>query len=254
MKKMTDEEYNKLEGYRATQFKDIAKYGLFDTLNPMPRQESKAFEFGTLLHTLVLEREEVAKRYAQPLDRPKRSNADKEAHADYAEANKDKILVDAKDMQQAIEMSEVVLNRYGKIIERSLRELVFETSIDGIKLKAKIDIYDPKSGYIIDLKSTADDLQKVTQNSWDYGYSLQAGFYERVVIDSDLNYLNFGFLFSSKKDKRALMYECSQNFMEHGRAEFARVFDLVQRYENSQEIEDAVKVLNMPKWYMEKQA
>jgi len=252
MKKMNDEEYNKIEAYRATQFKDIAKFGLFDMLNPVPRTESKAFEFGSLLHTLVLEREEVIKRYVQPLDIDKRSKANKEAHSQYAIEHKDKIIVDAKDMQLAIEMSEVVLKRYGAIIDRSSKELVFETSIDGIKLKAKIDIYDEKSGFIIDLKSTADSLLKVTSNSWDYGYSLQAGFYERVVVDNDLNYNNFGFLFASKKDKRALMYECSQQFMTYGRDEFARVFELVQKYEENKEVSDAVKTLNMPSWWLEK--
>ncbi len=252
MKKMTDSQYNELDGWRATQFKDIAKYGLFDTLNPVLRTESKAFEFGSLFHTLVLEREEVINRYAQPLDRPRRSNADKEAHAEYAEANKDKIIVDAKDMQLAIEMSDVVLKRYGKIIERSKRELVFEHSIDNIKLKAKIDIYDEKSGFIIDLKSTADDLRKVTSNSFEYGYPLQSAFYETVVNGNGLNYTNFGFLFGSKKDKRALLYECDYNFMEYGREEFARVFGLIQAYTNSEEIVDAVKSLSLPNWYLEK--
>jgi hypothetical protein len=251
MVKMSDHDYNLLDGWRASTFKDVAKFGLFDSLTPVPRVEKPVFEFGTLLHTLVLERDEVTKRYAQPLDLPRRSNAEKEAHAQYAKENEGKILVDANDMQKAIDMSEVVLKRYGKIIERAHREVVLTTEVSGVKLKIKVDILDEYSGFIIDLKSTGDSLTKVTQNAFDYGYPLQAYFYKKVANRCGIDAPNSGFLFASKQDLRALLYECGGEFMKYGKECFDDVFKLVLAYETSGEITDAVKMLHLPKWLMD---
>lgn len=53
--KMSDADYNALEGWRCTSFKNVQKFGLFDELNPPHRVEKPAFTFGSALHCAVLE-------------------------------------------------------------------------------------------------------------------------------------------------------------------------------------------------------
>ena len=62
-KKISDEEYNALEGWRSTSFKNVQKYGLFDELNPPHRVEKQVFTFGNALHCAVLENERFDKDY-----------------------------------------------------------------------------------------------------------------------------------------------------------------------------------------------
>ena len=55
--KMSDAEYNALNGWRCTSFKNVQKFGLYDELNPPHRIEKPAFTFGSALHCAVLENE-----------------------------------------------------------------------------------------------------------------------------------------------------------------------------------------------------
>ena len=54
---ISDADYNAMNGWRCTSFKNVHKFGLFDELNPPHRVEKPAFTFGSALHCAVLENE-----------------------------------------------------------------------------------------------------------------------------------------------------------------------------------------------------
>jgi len=62
-KKISDADYNAMEGWRCTSFKNVQKFGLYDELNPPHRVEKDAFVFGSALHCAVLENERFDKDY-----------------------------------------------------------------------------------------------------------------------------------------------------------------------------------------------
>jgi hypothetical protein len=250
---MTEEEYNALHGYRSTSFKEIFEYGLYDHILPAPRKERAAFTFGNLLHTMVLEPEELKKRYAPMFesDLNKNTNKYKELKKEFEAENAGKIIVSREDYDKAVTMREVVMNRYGNIIETSKREIVFQHETeDGIKLKVKMDCINEKYGLIFDLKSTGDELNRnnVQWNCQKYNYDLQAAFYESVAKGAGANVEQFAFLFSSSNDYRALMYKADGFFMERGRAKFGEVYEKVLAYHEKgmEAVSDAVLDLSVP--------
>ena len=251
MLEMSDDDYNKLEGYRSTDFKEIAKYGFYDHLYPPARIEKPAFAFGSMFHCMVLEPEDFKKRYAPMFesDLNKNTNAYKEQRTAFIEENAGKEIISREDYDLASNMRDTVMLRYGDIIESSKREIVMtHTTEDGILLKAKIDCFSEQHGLIFDLKSTAESIDRTnTQwNSEKFLYQLQAAFYEMVVHGNGIKTNQFAFLFSSKDDYRALMYKADGFFMERGRAKYGEIYEKVLQYKTDGIISDAVMDLSVP--------
>jgi len=248
---MSDDEYNKLNGYRSTDFKEIAKYGLYDHLYPPARIDKPAFAFGSMFHCMVLEPEKFDAQYAPMFesDLNKNTNLYKEQKAEFEKANAGKEIVSREDYDLASNMRDTVMLRYGNILEKSVREIVMtHTTDDGIALKAKIDCFSEEYGLIFDLKSTGDSIDRnnTQWNSEKFLYQLQAAFYETVVHGNGINTNQFAFLFASKADYRALMYKADGFFMERGRDKLAEIYAKVLKYKTDGIIDDAVMDLSVP--------
>ena len=256
---MTEEEYNALPGYRSTAFKEIFEYGLYDYIIPAPRKERQAFTFGNLLHTMVLEPGEFDKRYAPMFesDLNKNSTKYKELKNEFEQENAAKIIVSHEDYEKASTMRDVVMMRYGHIVEASKREIVFQyVTEDGIKMKVKIDCMNEQHGLIFDLKSTSDELNRnnVQWNCQKYNYDLQAAFYESVAKGAGVDVRQFAFLFSTQYDYRALMYKADGFFMERGRSKYGEVYEKVLAYHEKgmAAVSDAVIELSVPSKILDK--
>ena len=79
----------------------------------------------------------------------------------------------------------------------------------GTQLKARLDGYDPTTGWVIDLKTTRDASYPSFKSAlWNLGYGLQASFYRRVARIAGLNVTGFAFL-------------CVENTAPHGVAVYA---------------------------------
>jgi len=248
---LSDEEYNNIGGYRSTGIKNIIKYGMFDYLKPEGiKRGGVALDFGIYFHKLVLEEETVADEYALPLEMEypeiiglnKNTTAYKDAKKLYALENIDRTIITAEDHSLAHKMKSVVMNRYGKIIERAKKEIVFSyTDENGIKRNCKVDIYDEATGNMFDLKSSAEEihLDNVRYISAKYGYDTSGAWYYDVIKGAGGDVSGFGLLFSSKADYRALLYRPSNFFLEIGRAKYGKAYEKIMKYEKEGIIDDA---------------
>jgi len=248
---LSDEEYNNLRGYRSTGIKSIIKYGMFDFLKPEGvKRGGVALDFGIYFHTLVLEPEKIDDLYAPPLeiDNPavkglnKLTNIYKDAKKIYDLENLDRTILSMDDYELAKNMREVVMNRYGKIIERAKREVVFSyTDENKIKRNCKVDIYDELSGNMFDLKSSSEEiyLDNIRYVSAKYGYDTSGAWYYDVIKGAGGDVSGFGLLFSSKADYRALLYRPSNFFLEIGRAKYGIAYEKILDYEQNGNISDA---------------
>ena len=248
---MTDEEYNNIGGYRSTGIKDIIKYGMFDYLKPEGvKRGGVALDFGIYFHTLVLEPEKIDDLYAPPLEVEapealglnKLTNAYKAIKKTYELENLDRTILSMDDYNLAKNMREVVMNRYGKLIERSLREIVFSgKDNNGIVRNCKVDLYDEQTGNMFDLKSTAEEisLDNVRYVSSKYGYDVSMAWYIDAINEAGGDANKFGLLFSSKMDYRALLYKPTSHLIEIGRTKYAKAYEKILRYEKENIIDDA---------------
>lgn len=253
---MTDEEYNKIGGYRSTGVKSILKYGMFDYLQPEGvKRGGVALDFGIYFHTLVLEPEKINDLYALPIEveRPelvglnKLTTEYKQAKKLYDLENIDLIITTLEDHKLAHNMREVVMKRYGKIIERAKREVVFTYKDEnGIRRSCKVDIYDEQTGNFFDLKSTAEevDLKNIRYVSSKYGYDTSASWYYDAIRGAGADPKGFGLLFSSKADYRALLYKPSNFFLEIGRQKYGVAYEKILAYEKEGIVSDAFMELD----------
>lgn len=257
---MTDADYNKIGGYRSTGVKQIIKYGMFDYLHPEGiKKGGPALDFGIMFHKLVLEFEAFKGDYAMPLEieypefkgMNKLTNVYKKAKADFEMENLDRIILDEADYSLALNMRDVVMMRYGKIIERALKEIVFSyVDENSIRRSCKVDIYDEQTGNFFDLKSTAEenDLKNIQYVSSKYGYDTSYAWYYDAIIGAGGDAKGFGLLFSSKADFRALLYKPSNFLLEIGRQKYTKGYEKILAYEKHGIVNDAFIDLD-PSYY-----
>lgn len=192
-----------------------------------PQEDTPAMKLGRLYHCMMLQPDEVSKRYMVFDDVRGSTKAGKEALAMAAEAGLEAI---AHDVFCAVEdMREAALQhpRVRFILEHPLSQ--FEVccfwweTVEGVRIpcKAKLDIYNPDiaGGLAADLKSTVDASPgKFPKSVANYGYHRQAAWYSRGpkrAIGADVN--AFGFICQEKTPPYLTgCYTLSENALMQG--------------------------------------
>ncbi|MCK9394177.1 MAG: PD-(D/E)XK nuclease-like domain-containing protein [Methylobacter sp.] len=118
--------------------------------------DSPALVFGTLLHTLVLEPDDVENRYVViPEFRPKAETGISIAQAekDFYSDNSDRIIIESNSMLKAERMAKNVRAIAGDIIDKGIKERSLFADLDGVVCKCRLDIDLEDDGDDYDLKS-----------------------------------------------------------------------------------------------------
>ncbi|HEX4044190.1 MAG TPA: PD-(D/E)XK nuclease-like domain-containing protein [Gammaproteobacteria bacterium] len=129
--------------------------------NPPPKEHKDCFDFGTLLHTLVLEPHLFDGMFFPEEKYDRRTNIGKEKHEEYMRRAEGKIIIAPDDILKAQEMARVakehphvisILN--GADIEKSLYWTDTETTT---LCKARPDIWNRQINILADLKTSRYD-------------------------------------------------------------------------------------------------
>lgn len=152
------------------------------------KEPSPAMEFGSLVHCLTLEPDEVMKRYLVAPSVDKRTKIGKETWKEFtAQAEEEgKLVIAAKDYDVARYISDAVMQHptASNIVHHTKKEQEFNANLYGVDFKGFIDGLG--SGYMFDLKTTQsahpDDFQRSAYNS---GYHLQAAIYRLAIEDGE---------------------------------------------------------------------
>lgn len=199
LKKITDKEYFSAEGLNASALKQFAKSPAhYKASLTAPEKKSTAFDVGTLVHQLVLEK---TKGWAI-VEGNRNTKAVKEMIL--ATQGLGKIAIKPGEDDAILKMADSVANNYyGQYLGRDTdcSELAgfVEDPETGLLLKAKFD-YAPKSGNILfDLKTAQDASPvKFKWSAKDYGYDIQAVHYMHVAKLCGLDYDQFVFVVVEK--------------------------------------------------------
>ena len=152
----------------------------FQTALVTPCPSSPAKDFGTLLHLLVLQPDEVASEVAVFTGGARRGSA----WTEFAAMNKDKLIVDGATYDRAKKAAAKVLDTpykgrsLGKFIEESKTEatVYFTDPTTGLRLRMRMDAYHPD--VTLDLKSTRHALPRAfARDAVDLHYDLQGFMY-----------------------------------------------------------------------------
>jgi len=199
LKKITDKEYFAAEGLNASSLKQFAKSPAHYKASLIaPEKKSTAFDIGTLVHQLVLEK---TKGWAIV-----EGNRNSKSVKEMVETAKSlgKIAIKPGEDEAILKMADsVASNYYGQYLGRDAdcSELAgfVEDPETGLLLKAKFD-YAPKSGNILfDLKTAQDaSPAKFKWSAKDFGYDIQAVHYMHVAKLCGLDYEQFIFVVVEK--------------------------------------------------------
>lgn len=189
IEKMTDEEYFAMKAISASQIKQYDKGAYWfwksSPFNPdkEPDKASDALVFGKLCHCLLLEPDEVSKRF-EVVDFGKTRTNKKYAEAVAAHPGKD--IINEDEMHQAEKMiSEIGQHPLAsRIIAGATAEMPYTWTDKetGLPCKAKIDaIKRTKNGIVVIDYKTSSDIQSVLNWPQKLQYPLQAEFYSQAV-------------------------------------------------------------------------
>lgn len=146
------------------------------------KKDTEAFRVGKMIHKYVLERNDFFNVYAiEPDDVNRRTNIGKRALCDFALINKSKIIITQQEFEFCSDLMTVIASN------RCARKLLIEAANNyevavrwvadnGVKCKAKADIFNPITKCVIDLK-TFGNYKDFTDSIRSYRYDVQGAHY-----------------------------------------------------------------------------
>ncbi|MBU2249286.1 MAG: PD-(D/E)XK nuclease-like domain-containing protein [Gammaproteobacteria bacterium] len=159
-----------------------------------PPTPTRAMTTGTAVHTAILEPDQYGSQFVPGLDRAKRSNADKQAWAEYEKQIGSAQILSLDEWDQVAAMANAA-RRYPPLVNIldmdhwTETTLLFDAVVAGrdqmhtIQCKARPDIYIPEIKTLVDIKTTDNASLDAFQRSIErYGYHWQAGFYTNALL------------------------------------------------------------------------
>lgn len=243
-------------------------------LNPdrEPQEETPALSFGSLLHCVVLEPDEVKHRYiVEPEDAPKRPTASQlraakpspdAVHAigwwkEWLEKAGNRKVVSAKDMNKAQRMSDALRDHpmFSLLMEAGTAEqrVDWEDPWTGAPCKLKYDFLSDY-GFFVDVKTTEDASPSAFARSVaSYRYYVQAAFYMdgfRNALGTPVN----GFIFAAVEKSApygVMLHTLDDDAIAAGRRAYQRNLETYMACIKSGEwpgYSTSINQLSLPKW------
>lgn len=208
-------DYHAVPALSSTFMKAMMARSPLHARHQMEHSESNdAMNMGTAVHTAILTPDMYEAEVAVAPKCDRRTTQGKAEFRAFEVLNGHKLILDAGQgeavdgMVQAVRASNACRTMLDMATQREL-SIFAEDPETGTQLKARLDGYDPTTGWVIDLKTTRDASYPSFKSAlWNLGYGLQASFYRRVARIAGLNVTGFAFL-------------CVENSAPHGVAVYA---------------------------------
>ncbi|AMV30855.1 Exodeoxyribonuclease 8 [Pirellula sp. SH-Sr6A] len=223
-------------------------------------EPTDAMRFGSYLHTLVLEPEEIPNRYyiAPKVDR--RTKEGKAAWAQSQELAIGKELVTEADAQLAsLCASSILWHQDFKLFAKLITESVIEERIDftfaNYDCRCKPDMVHVGSRLCFDIKTAKGASPAAFSKSVaEYGYHRQAAFYRHALQEKYGEYFRFLFVVvETSAPFESAIYELDFDAIEKGEQELETLIaEYRVRLANddwSPEFSKGINTLSLPRWY-----
>ncbi|RLI71038.1 hypothetical protein DRO91_06100 [Candidatus Heimdallarchaeota archaeon] len=221
------------------------------TVKPFSASAQKSINKGTVLHSIILEKEKIEDLCAIAPSYHKNSNK----YKDWVKENSHLIIMDEKDVDDVNRMVESVNShpQAGQLFSyEGLPELsvFFTDPVSGVDCKIRIDYLLPGLNYLVDLKSTR-DIYNFSKEAWNYRMDVQAGLYLKgIEIFTGKSY---DFVFVAVENTPpyvTAVYEPDSDFIAYGRK---TVEMLLKKYKTCLELDyfpgiEGFNPLRLPGW------
>ena len=215
----------------------------------LPREEKYkgAYDFGSYIHSLILEPEKVDDEYAIFEGASRRGNAYKEFKAE----NEGKIIITRSQFLQAQSILEAYTEHQlaSSMVTRGKAEQTLCVELEGMKIKVRADYV--KYGQIIDVKTTSDPVDRfaVGKTVVRFDYDLSAALYVDAFTKYFGNEFEFYFLFINKMSNEIEVLKASKNLLENGRRKYKKSIELLKKArETGKYFEEGIQEVDIPSW------
>jgi hypothetical protein len=177
-----NEIYRGYDAINASLLKAILGHSYFKAKTPLKR--TPAMKLGTDIHCAILEPDVWANKYVRMSENINlRTKAGKEERDAIEAEGKFGLKADEYDMIQEIALQTLsykeVLKYFHEDTETEISMTFEMDEYPGLEMKGQIDLYDPRTKTLVDLKTTA-DVMKAERQFRDLHYNLQLRFYQRA--------------------------------------------------------------------------
>jgi hypothetical protein len=247
--------YRAYDAINASLLKSVLSHSYWKA--KIPLKPSAAMQLGTHIHCAVLEPEVFANTYTRLSDDINlRTNAGK---AEKAEAEKNGGVALRGDEYDMIVGIAEQMQTYPEIRQYFNEDTIYEVSMTfemdeypGLEFKSQIDLYDPRSGVLLDLKTTA-DITRAERQFFDLHYALQLRFYQRALKANGYNADTVKVLFvEANPPHQPALFHLTESLLDVGESEIcqamARLLD-ERQLDKPRLIE---RTLDAPTWIKER--
>lgn len=249
-----NEIYRAYDAINASLLKGVLSHSYHKAI--IPFNATPAMQLGTHIHCAVLEPQKWAADYHRLSDgidlRTKAGKAEKE---DAELSGQICLKPDEYDMIERVAVQSMT---YPQIAEYFHPETITEMSLTfelpqypGHEMKAQIDLYDPKSKTLLDLKTTA-DIMRAERQFMDLHYGLQLRFYQHALEANgfEVNHVSVLFIEANPPHTPAL-FHLTDGMLDIGESQIHRALD---RYFEEKDLDKPKlieRTLDAPSWFKE---
>jgi hypothetical protein len=204
-------------------------------------------DFGSYIHTLILEPELVDEEFTVYEGAVKRG----EKWEKFKEENKDKIIIGnladikAKTIVEAYKKDP----HAPKLICDGVAERSLCVKLDGVKIKVRADYL--KDNKVIDIKTTQSllDPEKIQNVIVRYDYDLSAALYVDALEKFTGKKHEFYFVFIKKDSFEVGCFKASQQMIDNGRRKYRKAIEIIKKgRKTGKYFEDGIIELDIPTW------
>ena len=199
LQNMDNATYHATEGISSSNLKLLDESVLHLKNKDLFKLSGSHFDFGSLVHSLILEPEKTDDEFIQEIKVDARTKAGKEAKEAFKAKTAGKIIISNDDYLKANIMAKNVLSIAGNLLKNGKAEQSYFANEDDLLIKCRPDYYIESAGILVDVKTTADiseyGLKKSITN---YHYNWSAVFYLKVLRLLGLKANRFIFVFVEK--------------------------------------------------------
>jgi len=214
------------------------------------REESKyksAFDFGSYIHSLILEPEKTDDEFIIFDGLTRRGKA----WTEFKEANQDKIIMTkSQEMTATSLVGAYTDNKETQgLIQDGQAEHTLCVNLEGMDVKVRVDYI--KDGMVIDLKTTSDPVDRFSaaKTIIRFDYDLSAALYVDAFKEYTGKDYDFLFVFLNKQNNEVSVLKASTNLLENGRRKYkAAIRGLLNARKTGIFYKEGVQEVDLPSW------
>lgn len=251
--KITQDEYRKMDGLSSSDIKILLE-NPYCFIYKIPQEKTKSLSLGSLVHSLVLEIDEIENRYIiAPCELDKRKKEYKDfvsiAESEQKELIEYPMWLRAKDIVASLSKTNIY-----NLIQKGSKEMSFTREIDNVFFKCRPDSYLEKEGVIFDLKTTSlkdgASASEFLKNVANYKYYIQAALYLSVLQAKEFYFV----VIETNAPYMIGVYKLDAQSLEFGNdkiKEAVEIFNNLNDYKKNYYLSkerELVQTLTLPNW------